>query len=123
MRLRRRQAGEGIAGCVVWAAILGVVLLIAVKILPIKVASAELEDFMLEQAKFAGRRANAERIKKRILNKADELGLPVTTKDVTVRLSGGHIRMRCTYSIPVDLIVYTHIWNFDHNVDRPIYII
>ncbi len=123
MRLMRRQAGEGIVGCVVWAALLGIVLLVAVKMLPVKVASAELEDFMVEQAKFVGRRANADRIKKAILDKADQLGLPVTSKDLTVRLSGGRIRMNCTYTVPVDLVFYTYNWTFEHKVDRPVFIV
>ncbi len=123
MRFRQRQAGEGIAGCALWAVILGIAVLIVIKIVPVKVQSAELKDFMLEQAKFAGRRANADRIKKAILDKADELGLPVTKEDVSVRLSGGRIRMRCTYVVPVDLVVHTYMWKFDHQVDRPIFII
>ena len=123
MRLMRRQSGEGIVGCVVWAALLGIALLVAVKMLPVKVASAELEDFMVEQAKFAGRGTTAARVDRAILEKAQKLGLPVTKKDVKVHLSGGRIIMKCTYSVPVDLVVHTYVWQFNHEVNRPVFII
>ena len=122
MRLRR-QAGEGIAGCVVWLVILGIGALILVKVVPIKVASAELEDFMVELARNAGRRTTAAGVEKAILDKAIKLGLPVTKKDIKVHLSGGRIVMKCKYSVPVDLIVHTYQWEFEHDVNRPVFIV
>jgi hypothetical protein len=122
MRLRR-QAGEGIVGCVVWLVILGIVGLILIKMLPVKIASSELLDFMNEQAKFAGRRTTKAGVEKAILAKALELGLPVTKKDIQVQLSSGRIVMRCTYSVPVDLIFHTYVWEFDHQVNKPVFIV
>jgi len=110
-------------GCVVWLVILGIAALIMVKLVPIKVASAELEDFMVELARNAHRRTTAAGIKKAILDKANNLGLPVTKKDVTVHLSGGRVTMKCNYSVPVDLVVYTYVWEFNHDVNRPVFII
>lgn len=122
MRLRR-QAGEGLAGCLVWLLILGIAGMVLVKMLPVKIQSAEIKDFMVEQAKFAGRRTTAGAVKAAILRKSSELGLPVTKKDVTVTIAGGHITMRCNYVVPVDLIFYTYHWEFDHEVRRPVFII
>ncbi len=73
MRLRR-QKGEGLAGCIVWLVILGAVALILVKMVPVKIASSELLDFMHEQAKFAGRRTTKAGVEKALLAKA--LALP-----------------------------------------------
>ena len=122
MRLRR-QAGEGVLGCVVWLVIAGIGALILMKMVPVKMASSELLDFMVEQAKFAGRRTTPQLVKKAIHEKAVQLGLPVTAKDVTVSLTGGRIVMRCTYSVPVDLVFYTYVWEFDHQVNRPVFIV
>ncbi len=119
----RRQAGEGIVGCVVWLVILGIAGLILIKMLPVKVQSSELKDFMVEQAKFAGRRTTAPGVKKAILRKTAELGLPVTKKDVTVTMAGGHITMECRYTVPIDLVLYTYQWEFNHQVRRPVFII
>jgi len=123
MRFRQRQAGEGIMGCVFWLVLLAIAALILVKLVPIKVADAELEDFMVEQAKYTGRGTTAAGVEKAILNKSLQLGLPITKKDIKVHLSGGRIVLRCNYSVPVDLLVFTYVWDFEHEVNRPVFII
>jgi len=122
MRLRR-QAGEGLMGCVVWLVILGFGALMLVKVVPIKMANAEMEDFMVELARNSGRRTTVAGLEKAILEKGHSLALPVTKKDIKVHLSGGRVSMKCTYSVPVDLVLYTYVWNFAHDVSRPIFII
>ncbi len=119
----RRQAGEGVAGCVVYLLLAAIAALVLVKMVPVKVKSAEFNDYMVEQAKFAGRRTTAQAVHAALLRKADELGLPVTKKDIKVELKGGHLNMRCTYTVPVDLVLYTYEWKFDHAVRRPVFII
>lgn len=119
----RRQAGEGVAGCVVYLLLAGIAALVLVKMVPVKLRSSEFKDYMVEQAKFAGRRTTAAGVHGALQRKADELGLPVTKKDIKVELKGGHIVMRCQYTVLVDLVLYTYEWNFDHQVRRPIFII
>jgi hypothetical protein len=121
MRRRLEQAGDGKIGCFLWLVVLALVVLIAWKMVPVKLASAELYDFMVEQAKF-GASAGAENIKKRVLLRAKELELPVTDKTLTVERLGDRIRMRCSYVVPVEFPGYTYQWQFDHEVDRPIFI-
>ena len=53
MRHELRQRGEGRAGCIFWLAVLVVIALIGLKAVPVKYASAQLFDYMDEQAKFA----------------------------------------------------------------------
>jgi hypothetical protein len=121
MRRRLRQAGDSKIGCFLWLAILALAVLIAWKMVPVKLASAELYDFMVEQAKFAAG-AGAESIKKRVLARAKELDLPVNDKNLTVERLGDRIRMRCNYVVPVEFPGYTYEWRFDHEVDRAIFI-
>jgi hypothetical protein len=90
--------------------------------IPVKIRSSQLEDFMVELAKFSTREPE-ERLQRRILEKAEELQLPVVKDDVTVRKVSGRVRMRATYEIPLQFPFYTYVWHFDHNVDRPIFII
>lgn len=122
MRKKSRQAGEGLAGCLFWLAILGIIVLIGFKVVPVKMNSSQLYDFMVEQAKFSSN-SSADLIKRRILGKAREFGLPVASKNVSVVKAGGRIRMRCRFTVPVDLYVYTYNWEFDYEVDRPVFII
>lgn len=122
MRRRSHQAGEGVAGCLFWLAILGILLLVGFKMAPVKIDSSKLYDFMVEQAKFAGR-TPVETIKSRVLAKARELELPVAERNVVVEKEGGRIRVRCTYTVPVDFYVYVYSWKFAHDVDRPIFVV
>jgi hypothetical protein len=40
-----------------------------------------------------------------------------------VSLTGGRIVMRCTYVVPVDLVFYTYVWEFDYRVNRPVFVV
>ena len=119
----RRQAGEGVAGCIVYLLLAAIAALVLVKMVPVKLKTSEFNDYMVEQAKFAGRRTTAQGVHGALLRKAEQLGLPITKKDIQVSLKGGHITMRCRYTVPVDLVLYTYEWNFDHEVRRPVFII
>ena len=121
MRRRAAERGEGNLGCILWLAILGLAILIGVKMVPVKVATSTLYDFMEGQAKFAANMA-PEVIAKSIVDKAHELELPVTKEDVHVERVGDNIRMHAVYTVPVEFPGYTYLWHFDHQVNRPIFI-
>ena len=116
------RRGEGKLGCVIWLLVLAAFVMIALKIIPIKLASAQLYDFMEEQAMFAGRRKPAD-LKKAILHRAKELELPVNEKNVKVERLGGRIRIRASYTVPVEFPGYTYNWHFEHYVDRPVFVV
>ncbi len=116
----QRQRGEGKLGCVVWLLIGLAVITFGWKTIPIKTSSSRLTDFMVEQSKFAARSSN-QQISARILNKANELDLPVTTKGITVRKTSARVEMRCKYTVPVEFPFYTWNWNFDLHVERAVF--
>lgn len=115
-----RESGQGRVGCTLWVLLLALVVLIGWKAIPVKIKSAELHDFMVEQAKWAGR-APPEVIKRNIMGKAVELDLPVDKKKIVVVNVAGRIRMRCTYTVPINILGYTYDWDFNHEVDRPVF--
>lgn len=121
IRLGSRN-GQGKIGCILWLLVLAAVIGIAAKLIPIKIASAELADFMEEQAMFAGR-SDIATIKKRILDRAQELDLPLDKKNLSVEKRGGRVRMRATYTVPVELPGYTYYWDFEHIIDRPVFVV
>jgi hypothetical protein len=121
MMRRLRARGDGKIGCVLWLLAFLIAGLIAWKMIPVKIASSQLYDYMEDEAKFAAGNT-VETLKKRILQKAVELRLPVKEENVTVEKPGDNIRMRCIYSVPVEFPGYTYVWHFDHQVNRPIYI-
>ena len=121
MQPNRRERGEGKVGCVLWTLALILAAMVAWKMVPVKIASAQMHDFMEDQAKFAANTPPDE-IKRRILVQAKDLELPITEKQVAVQRVGDSIRMSCAYTVPVDLPFYTYNWSFNHQVNRPIFI-
>lgn len=117
---RTGERGEGNLGCILWLIVLAVAIGFSWKAVPVKIASAELYDYMVEQAKFA-HNAKPDVIKKRILHKARELNLPLDSKNLKVERIGDRIRMNAEYTVPVEYPGYTWNWKFEHNVDRGIY--
>ena len=116
-----RQAGQGKIGCAIWVLCFLVAAMVAYKMIPVKVKTAELQDFMTDQAKWAGN-ATAEALKKSILAKAHELGLPLDEKGVKVETGRDRVRMEAVYTVPVEFPGYTYQWRFHQMVDRNIYI-
>ena len=116
----QRQTGEGKLGCVLWLAIFLAVCTFGWKTIPLKASSSRLKDFMVEQSKFA-QRSSRQEIATRILNKANELELPVDRKNIRVHKTGARVEMRCSYTVPVEFPFYTWNWNFDLQVERAIF--
>ena len=121
MLMRRRVAGGGKTGCVLWGLLFVVTGMIAWKAVPVKIASSQLKDFMEDQAKVAAN-VKPEDIKKAILLTAKDLELAVDPKNVSVELYGDNIRMSCSYTVPVEFPGYTYMWSFNHQINRPIFI-
>lgn len=120
--ISQRQRGDGKVGCILWLAAALVFALIVWKAVPVKILSAEFDSYMVEQAKFAGR-APAELLKSRIQARAEEVGIPLDPKNLTVKKVGGRVRINCFYTIPVEFPFYTFNWEFEHNIDRPVFVI
>ena len=119
--VRRAAAGDGKLGCILWVALLVVLVFIAFKAIPVKLAASELYDYMDEQARFASR-ASPEALSKRIVDKARELDLPLLRKNVKVERRGGTVQMRATFTVPLEFPGYTYNWDFDLQVDRKVFL-
>ena len=116
----RSQAGEGKLGCILWTLALAALVLAAWKMIPVKVATSELYDFMVEQAKWAAT-TPPEQLQKGIVAEAKRLNLPVDPQDVRVVSEGGHIKMSARFTVPIDFPIRTYNWDFNLEVDRPIF--
>lgn len=123
MARRTAERGESNLGCIIWLVVLALAVLISWKMIPVKVNSAELADYMVEVAQFKSARTPPEEIKKMILTRASELNIPLAKENVTVVRTGDRIRMSVDYTVPVEFPGYTYNWHFRHEVDRPIFIV
>jgi hypothetical protein len=123
MSRRIAERGEGNLGCIVWLLVLGLAVMISWKMIPVKVSSAELFDFMDELARFNAARETPEEIRKKIIGRAGELGITLDKENVSVVKNGDRIRMTVEYTVPVEFPGYTYNWNFHHELDRPVFIV
>lgn len=122
MRPRSTQTGEGKIGCIFWLLVLIVGAVVAWEVIPIKMRSVQLHDYMEDQAAVATYNRDAEAMKKRILAKARELDIPLDKDKLEVTRVGDRIRMKATYTIPAEFPGYTYNWTFEHEIDRNLYI-
>lgn len=120
MRIRRGQRGEGQIGCLIGLVILLIAGLIAYKVIPVKVKSAEMRDIVQDEARSASMHTD-KMIHAAILNKAQQNGLPVGEDDIKVVRSGGYIRVDVDYTVPVKFPGYTYNWHFHHKAENPIF--
>lgn len=121
MRGRAAERGSGNVGCILWSIVLVVGVLVAWKAIPVKIQSAELYDHMVELAKFSAR-SDPRAIEKQIVFRAQELGLPLDKEHVKVQRLGDRIKMEASYTVPLEFPGYTYEWQFNHLVDRSIFI-
>ncbi|HNU82234.1 MAG TPA: hypothetical protein PKO05_02215 [Thermoanaerobaculia bacterium] len=121
MTRMRAMAGDSKIGCILWMLLLVIVVLISWKAIPVKIATSQLYDFMVEQAKWAASQ-KAETLHKSIYDEARRLNLPVQQKDIQVALGGGRVKMSARFMVPLEFPGYTYEWNFNLEVDRAIYL-
>jgi hypothetical protein len=117
----RAQAGEGRIGCIFWLLVLAAVIVVAWEWVPVRINTAEFADYMDEQAKFA-QNASPAVLKRRLIERARALELPIEPDDCTVEKPGDRIRMRCVYEIELEYPGYTYVWKFDEQIDEPLFI-
>lgn len=120
MSRNRRERGEGQFGCLVGLVLLLLAGLIAYKLIPVKVKTAELRDTIIDESKSAGRHGD-KRIKTDIIAKAKQLELPVTEDDIRINRTSTYIRIEVKYTVPVEFPGYTYNWAFRHYYENPIF--
>lgn len=118
----RRESGEGRIGCIFWLLVVAAIGLFLYKWIPMRLNTAEFHDYMSDQAKFSAS-ASTETLKKRLVDKAAELDLPVEKEDCTVEKGGDRIKMQCSYDVTLQFMPgVEHTWHYDEQLDEPIFI-
>ena len=118
----RNQRGDVPVGCLVGGVVMLIVVVIAIKAAPIMINVGEMD----KQISILADRANRSdykdpRILKVILRQAEELDLPVTKKDVTIKRTSSRIKITVTYTKEIEFPGYTYVWNKKHYHERPLF--
>jgi hypothetical protein len=120
MSRNRRERGEGQFGCLVGLVLLLIAGMIAYKLIPVKVKTADLRETVVDESKSAGRH-NDRAIMGNILAKAKQLDLPVAEQNVRINRANSYIRIEVTYTVPVPFPGYVYNWDFRHYAENPIF--
>ena len=120
MSRNRRERGEGQFGCLVGLVLLLIAGLVAYKLIPVKVKSAEMRDAVVNEAKSAGRH-NDRTIMFNLMGQAKHLELPISESDIKINRANGYIKIDVKYTVPVDFPGFVYKWNFHHNYENPIF--
>ena len=121
-RIRNAQRGEGRLGCFFWLLLLGIGVLIAARVVPVKIAVAQLKDHMEDLAERHAR-GTSDQFQRSILQRAKELDLPVEPKHIVVKKSKKRAIMDVEFVVPLDFLVMTYEYEVKIHVDRDIFII
>ena len=106
--MRLSESGRITFKALLSLAFLAAVVYASFKILPVYVNDYEFNDYIQNQTPFwLAQRASADGIRKNILAKADDLGLPMAAENVTVEANQNRVMVNIDYHVPVDLKVYT----------------
>jgi hypothetical protein len=123
MRGWRYQRGDVPVGCLVGGVVALIVVLISIKVAPIMIHVGELDREIGVLADRANRREyNDQRIRRSILEKAEELDLPVDKKrGVDIKRTSNRIKVTVRYTINIEFPGYTYVWNKEHYHERPLF--
>jgi len=124
MKGSRGEQGKANIGCIIWLAIVVLVGYGLYKIVPVKIASSTFYDAMQEQASF-GSIKSVQAIEYEILRRAQELDIPVTKENLTIKKVRESITIEAHYEITIDFFngAYKYVWKFDPVVTRPLFLV
>ena len=122
MRTWRRQRGEIPVGCFVGLLVLAVAVLIAVKTVPVMAKVAEFDKTITTMADRANRLDYPDsRIRQRLLDKADQLDLPITPEKIKIIRTQSRIKIEIIYDLEIEYPFYTYHWHKEHREERPVF--
>ena len=121
MRHRQGQRGEGQLNLIVALAVLAIAIFAAVKYIPVKIAAFEFRDFIEQECRTAALRKDNAYVQKRILDKAEELEIPLDKKNLTIKRTASEMIIQAKYMQPIDFKFMQYDYQFDHKYRAPLF--
>ena len=122
MQWRHRQRGEIPIGCFIGLIVLALVVLIGIKTVPVMTRMGELDKTITTMADRANVRGYTnQRIEKEILEKAEQVNIPLDPENVKISRTSSRIRVEVHYAVDIDLPFYTYHWAKDQVEERPLF--
>lgn len=117
--MRLTNTGSGRVKAILSIIFLIYVIVLGIKIIPVYVNDYELDDYVRQQTPFwLTDRKSADAIQKAVLDKAADLGLPVTAENVKVSAPGSLVNVTIDYAVPLDFVFFTVPKQFTHSAEN-----
>ncbi len=122
MRSWRGQRGELSIGCLIGIVFLLLVTVVAINIVPPLLRVYEMQTTVENLADRANRiDYKDERIERQLLEKADELRLPVEPQDIKIKRTRSFIDITVTYDLKLKVLFWTYDLHKVHSENRPLF--
>jgi hypothetical protein len=118
---RAGQYGGSRLNTLITIAILGALVFIAVKIVPVYVNNYEFQDSIESESRFALAgypKKSVDDIRDDVFKKAQELGIPAKEEDIQVTVDTHDVDIALDYTVPINLAVYQFTLQFHPHADN-----
>jgi hypothetical protein len=117
----KAQNGEGRIGFLISLIVVGVAIFVGMKVIPVRITAYEFRDALREEARYAAVRDDDAKVVTRILQKAEELEIPLLKKNLEVKRTTGEMIIRASYEQSIDLKVTTYVYRFRAEERAPLF--
>lgn len=118
--MKLNQKGEGKAGLIFGLLILGTIIFVAAKVVPVAIRVFAFEDEVKETAKYlGGKRENV--IQQSLYEIAQKESIPIERDDIQVQKVQNELKVDISYTIPITFPGYVYNWENDVSYDAPIF--
>ena len=113
IRIRRAsERGELKAQVILTFAFFGLCIYLGFKFIPVYIAAYDFDSEMQTQAQYAGSQKPDATIMKELLQKANELELPIRKEHIKISRTVSKLTIRADYTVPVSTLFFTYQWRF-----------
>ncbi len=113
------ESGKITLKTVLSLAFLAALIFVGFKTIPVYINDYQLNDWVQNQTPFwQTQHASEDAIRKTIIAKAQDLGLPLAAEDMKVEATPNKVSVSLDYHVPVDLKVYTLQLHFTHSSEN-----
>ena len=118
---RHGERGEGRIGALIALAVVGIAIFLGVKVIPVRVAAYEFRDFVEQECRYAAVRKHDGEVRQRILEKAEELRIPLDPKRLKLERTRSEMIITADFEHPIDLKVYTYVFKYEVAERAPLF--
>lgn len=115
-----RHRGEGAFNLILGLAVLFVVVVAAVRVIPLHIHGNEVFDAMTEAANFGGLKG-MDKLRYEVFLKAQENRVPLQMNDIKIEKNGPYIVISAKYEQTADVFGLKYTYRFDKKVEKLVF--